>query len=109
MKSTPGADSFHITSSETAYTKIADRHIHNPNRSLDLFEKCCSGLFFLIFLSVSLFLLSKMDYKDEARSQTLVDEGVLDTKDEEKKVVRALDRHMLPLFCIFYFTDYLGK
>ncbi|KAI9265255.1 major facilitator superfamily domain-containing protein [Phascolomyces articulosus] len=30
-------------------------------------------------------------------------------EEEEKKIVRALDKHMLPLFCVFYFTDYLDR
>ncbi|KAI9319244.1 major facilitator superfamily domain-containing protein [Dichotomocladium elegans] len=30
-------------------------------------------------------------------------------KDDERKVVRALDWHLLPLFCVFYFTDYLDR
>jgi hypothetical protein len=28
---------------------------------------------------------------------------------EEKRIVRALDKHMLPLFCVFYFTDFLDR
>ncbi|KAI9498837.1 major facilitator superfamily domain-containing protein [Zychaea mexicana] len=31
------------------------------------------------------------------------------TEEEEKKIVRALDRHLMPLFCVFYFTDYLDR
>lgn len=33
----------------------------------------------------------------------------LEEEEEEKAVVRALDRRMLPLFCVFYFTDYLDR
>lgn len=28
---------------------------------------------------------------------------------EEKRIVRALDKRMLPLFCVFYFTDFLDR
>ncbi|KAI8139822.1 hypothetical protein BJV82DRAFT_625153 [Fennellomyces sp. T-0311] len=47
--------------------------------------------------------------EEENSSSTLVDEVESATKEEEKKIVRALDRRMLPLFCIFYFTDYLDR
>lgn len=30
-------------------------------------------------------------------------------REEEKEIVRALDRRMLPLFCVFYFTDFLDR
>lgn len=33
----------------------------------------------------------------------------VDTVDEEKKILKALDLRMMPLFCIFYFVDFLDR
>lgn len=32
-----------------------------------------------------------------------------DTQQEEKRIVKALDLRMMPLFCIFYFVDFLDR
>lgn len=32
-----------------------------------------------------------------------------DTSLEEKKILKSLDIHMMPLFCIFYFVDFLDR
>lgn len=41
--------------------------------------------------------------RDVEQLDTLID------PEEEKEIVRALDRRMLPLFCVFYFTDFLDR
>ncbi|CAO3633573.1 unnamed protein product [Cunninghamella blakesleeana] len=35
--------------------------------------------------------------------------NITNKEQEEKKIVRALDFRMMPLFCLFYFTDYLDR
>ncbi|KAI7869536.1 major facilitator superfamily domain-containing protein [Spinellus fusiger] len=45
-----------------------------------------------------------MSYKKQTRKDIL-----LEHKIQEKKIVRALDLHIMPLFCLFYFTDHLDR
>lgn len=44
---------------------------------------------------------------------SITDEDLLsqikDRQSEEKKILRTLDRHMMPLFCVFYFVDFLDR
>lgn len=44
---------------------------------------------------------------------SITDEALLsqikDRQSEEKKILRTLDRHMMPLFCVFYFVDFLDR
>lgn len=37
------------------------------------------------------------------------DEVVYVDKKEEKKLIKKLDLHILPLFCLFYFADFLDR
>jgi hypothetical protein len=37
------------------------------------------------------------------------DEVVYTDKKEEKKLIKKLDLHILPLFCLFYFADFLDR
>lgn len=60
-------------------------------------------------------LLKKMDtielqedfdlIQTRSSSQTCVDNA----NKEEKKITRTIDRHMMPLLCLFYFMDYLDR
>lgn len=58
----------------------------------------------------SIMALEKKEFDQEEKipssSRDLEEE---EEEEEEKAVVRALDRRMLPLFCVFYFTDYLDR
>ncbi|KAI9299354.1 hypothetical protein BJ944DRAFT_245355 [Cunninghamella echinulata] len=42
------------------------------------------------------------------KMQIMVD-NIENPEEQEKKIVKALDIRMMPLFCIFYFTDYLDR
>lgn len=46
---------------------------------------------------------------DEKKAAVFQQQQLSDREYEEKKIVQALDRRMLPLFCVFYFTDYLDR
>lgn len=52
-----------------------------------------------------------------SRTSTLVDNGICDDGEkkttiyvvDEKRLLRKLDLHLIPLFCAFYFVDFLDR
>jgi hypothetical protein len=34
---------------------------------------------------------------------------LIDKKREQKLIARTIDRHIMPLFCVFYFIDFLDR
>ena len=53
---------------------------------------------------------SLCSYQDEKKIEVKdILANMIDRQAEEKKIVRALDLRMMPLFCVFYFTDYLDR
>jgi hypothetical protein len=60
--------------------------------------------------------IEKSKFEDDDQSCTI---SVIDTteiiasvginKEQEKKLVRKLDWHILPLYCTFYFADFLDR
>ncbi|KAI7888259.1 major facilitator superfamily domain-containing protein [Mucor mucedo] len=45
-------------------------------------------------------------FSDKTNNHSITPE---DTSLEEKKILKSLDIHMMPLFCIFYFVDFLDR
>ncbi|KAI9008783.1 major facilitator superfamily domain-containing protein [Phycomyces nitens] len=45
----------------------------------------------------------------ETNPEIYTTKELLDRQIQEAKIVRALDIHIMPLFCIFYFTDHLDR
>lgn len=53
---------------------------------------------------------SVADWQEKAIGNVYIDEDpVTDEAEQERKLVKALDRRLLPLFCVFYFTDFLDR
>lgn len=53
---------------------------------------------------------SAADWQEKAAGNVYMDEDPLkDEAEQERKLVKALDRRLLPLFCVFYFTDFLDR
>lgn len=53
---------------------------------------------------------SVADWQEKAVGKVYIDEDPLkDEAEQERKLVKALDRRLLPLFCVFYFTDFLDR
>lgn len=54
---------------------------------------------------------SVADWQEKAvGGNVYIDEDPLkDEAEQERKLVKALDRRLLPLFCVFYFTDFLDR
>ncbi|KAI8987241.1 major facilitator superfamily domain-containing protein [Mycotypha africana] len=72
------------------------RHVHPPS-TLDNVSQFDNEKFFLDDNR-----LSSLTKDEESNS------GIINAEDE-KKLVRKLDLHIMPLFCLFYFSDYLDR
>lgn len=53
-------------------------------------------------------LVDEYPNDDKTKTQDLI-ANIIDREAEEKKIVKQLDCRMLPLFCIFYFVDFLDR
>lgn len=47
--------------------------------------------------------------QDESPTDKELVSQIQDRELEEKKILKTLDRRMMPLFCIFYFVDFLDR
>ncbi|KAI7878513.1 MFS general substrate transporter [Lichtheimia hyalospora FSU 10163] len=53
---------------------------------------------------------SVADWQEKTIGNVYIDEDlVTDEVEQERKLVKALDMRLLPLFCVFYFTDFLDR
>lgn len=51
----------------------------------------------------------KCHEKEYADSSTIATSICVVDPDQERRLVRRIDLHILPLFCVFYFADFLDR